>query len=50
MLAMLAFIMLNYKTLYVYCQKCRFLLFRYKKGGSGSLIKIRPSRLIEDFS
>lgn len=42
--------MKKWKSLYVYCNACQALLFKYKKGGSGALIKIRPSRILENYT
>jgi len=29
---------------------CKTILYKYKKGGSGSLIKIRPAYVLENFT
>ena len=34
----------------VLCAKCRTQLFKYKKGGSGSLVKCYVERIVEDFT
>jgi hypothetical protein len=41
---------MKYYTLSIFCNKCRYLLFKYKKGGSGQLIKIRESRILENYT
>ncbi|CAI2386578.1 unnamed protein product [Moneuplotes crassus] len=42
--------MRRWKTLRVYCGSCRFMLYKYKKGGTGSLIKVHPDRVLHDFT
>ena len=39
-----------YKQLSIYCRSCSALLFKYSKGGSGHLIKIREHKIIENFT
>ncbi|CAM9801344.1 unnamed protein product [Ectocarpus sp. 6 AP-2014] len=34
----------------VFCQKCRTQLYKYKKGGKGSLVKCYKERIVEDFT
>lgn len=36
------------RTIAIHCAKCRALLYRYRKGGNGGLVKIRPNRIAED--
>jgi hypothetical protein len=36
------------RTIEIHCSKCRALLYKYIKGGAGSLVKIRPQRIAED--
>ncbi|MEQ8767838.1 MAG: hypothetical protein RL885_28300 [Planctomycetota bacterium] len=36
------------RTISIYCQGCRTLLYRYKKGGSGGLVKCLVERIVED--
>jgi hypothetical protein len=36
------------RTIAIFCAKCRTLLYRYRKGGSGGLVKVRPGRIAED--
>ncbi len=38
------------RTIAIHCAKCRTLLYKYHKGGDGSLVKIRPQRIAEDFT
>ncbi|MBT3343740.1 MAG: hypothetical protein HN712_03560 [Gemmatimonadetes bacterium] len=38
------------RTISIHCAKCRTLLYKYHKGGDGSLVKIRPQRIAEDFT
>jgi len=34
----------------VYCAKCKTQLFKYKKGGKGSLVKCFKERITEDYT
>lgn len=36
------------RTIAIHCAKCRALLYRYRKGGDGGLVKVRPGRIAED--
>lgn len=36
------------RTIAIHCAKCRLLLYRYKKGGSGGLVKCFVERIVED--
>ena len=36
------------RTIQIFCAKCRTLLYRYRKGGDGGLVKVRPGRITED--
>ncbi|TKB46080.1 hypothetical protein [Thalassotalea mangrovi] len=36
------------KTVKVICNSCNQLLFKYKKGGTGALIKCFKERIVED--
>ena len=36
------------RTIGIHCMKCRVLLYRYKKGGSGGLVKCFVERITED--
>ena len=36
------------RTISIHCAKCRTLLYRYKKGGSGGLVKCFVERIVED--
>ena len=38
------------RTIAIFCAKCRTLLYRYRKGGSGGLVKVRPGRIAEDYT
>lgn len=38
------------KTVDIYCAKCRTQLFKYKKGGKGSLVKCFKQRISVDFT
>ena len=38
----------NTRTIAIHCMKCRGLLYRYKKGGSGGLVKCFVERIVED--
>lgn len=37
-------------TVDVYCAKCRTQLFKYRKGGKGSLVKCFKERITTDFT
>jgi hypothetical protein len=36
------------RTIAINCMKCRTLLYRYRKGGSGGLVKCFVERIAED--
>ena len=36
------------RTISIHCLGCRTLLYRYKKGGTGSLVKCYVDRIVED--
>jgi hypothetical protein len=36
------------RTIGIHCMKCRSLLYRYKKGGTGGLVKCFEDRIVED--
>jgi len=36
------------KTVDIFCAKCRFHLFKYRKGGKGALVKCFVERIVED--
>jgi uncharacterized Zn finger protein (UPF0148 family) len=36
------------KTISVHCRRCRTRLYRYKKGGTGGLVKCYLDRIVED--
>jgi len=36
------------RTISIHCMKCRTLLYRYKKGGTGGLVKCFIDRIVED--
>jgi len=36
------------RTIAVHCMKCRRLLYRYAKGGTGGLVKCFVERILED--
>ena len=36
------------RTISIFCAKCRALLYKYRKGGRGGLVKCRPNRIVED--
>ena len=38
------------KSVTVYCNKCRFKLLQYKKGGTGSLVKCFIERITKNFT
>ncbi len=38
------------RTVQVYCSGCKTLLYKYRKGGKGSLVKCFKERIVEDFT
>lgn len=36
------------RTIAIHCAACRTLLYRYRKGGRGGLVKCRPDRIVQD--
>jgi hypothetical protein len=36
------------RTISIFCAACNQLLYKYHKGGAGSLVKIRPQRIAAD--
>ena len=38
------------KTVNIYCSKCQQQLFKYKKGGKGSLVKCFKERISKDYT
>ncbi len=36
------------RTIAIHCRGCRCLLYRYRKGGTGALVKCFVERIIED--
>ena len=40
--------MVERRTIAIHCAKCRALLYRYKKGGTGGLVKCFLDRIVED--
>ncbi|NKB67351.1 MAG: hypothetical protein GKR89_09850 [Candidatus Latescibacteria bacterium] len=38
----------NIRTISILCARCRTLLYKYRKGGSGGLVKCRPDRIVKD--
>ena len=38
------------RTISIHCAGCRTLLYRYRKGGRGSLVKCFVERIVEDFT
>ncbi|MFQ6041553.1 MAG: hypothetical protein ACE5PV_11910 [Candidatus Poribacteria bacterium] len=38
------------KTIKVYCAKCRTLLYKYRKQGTGHLLKCYKNRIAKDFT
>ncbi|MDP2572401.1 hypothetical protein Q8W40_09430 [Vibrio penaeicida] len=38
------------KTVDVFCSKCRTKLYKYRKGGKGSLVKCFIERIVEDYT
>ncbi len=37
-------------TVDVYCSQCKTQLFKYRKGGKGSLVKCFKERIVDDFT
>ncbi|WCP68686.1 hypothetical protein LYZ37_19320 [Vibrio tubiashii] len=38
------------KTVEIYCAKCKIQLFKYRKGGKGSLVKCFKERIVSDYT
>ncbi len=38
------------RAISIHCKKCQGLLYRYRKGGTGSLVKCFLDRIIEDYT
>ena len=38
------------RTVQIFCAKCRFQLFKYRKGGKGALVKCFKERIVEDYT
>ncbi|MCG9770507.1 hypothetical protein L1D59_18085 [Pseudoalteromonas piscicida] len=38
------------RTVDIYCAECRQQLFKYRKGGKGSLVKCFKERITQDFT
>jgi hypothetical protein len=38
------------RTIAIHCARCRTLLYRYRKGGTGGLVKCFLERIAEDFT
>lgn len=38
----------NFRTISIYCAKCKTLLYKYHKGGRGGLVKCMVERIVED--
>jgi hypothetical protein len=38
------------RTIDIHCARCRTLLYRYAKGGTGGLVKCYVERIIEDLT
>ncbi len=38
------------RTVQIYCAKCKFQLFKYRKGGKGALVKCFKERIVEDYT
>lgn len=36
------------RTIAIHCNGCRILLYRYRKGGTGGLVKCFVERIVED--
>ncbi len=38
------------KTVSIFCARCRTILFKYKKGGKGALVKCFKERISKDYT
>ncbi len=38
------------RTVEIFCAKCKVILFKYRKGGKGSLVKCFKERIVEDYT
>lgn len=40
--------MADFRTIAIHCSRCRTLLYRYRKRGTGGLVKCYVERIVED--
>jgi len=40
----------NYRSIDILCSACLEKLYKYRKGGRGSLVKCIPDRILEDYT
>lgn len=38
------------RTVEIFCTQCKTLLFKYRKGGKGALVKCFKERIVSDFT
>jgi hypothetical protein len=38
------------RTIDIHCMRCRALIYRYRKGGTGGLVKCYVERIAEDYT
>lgn len=41
---------MSYRSILIHCSACRARLYKYRKGGTGSLVKCIPERILKDFT
>ncbi len=40
----------NYRSIHILCASCLCKLYKYRKGGRGSLVKCIPDRILKDYT
>mmetsp|Transcript_12391 Transcript_12391/g.33193 ORF Transcript_12391/g.33193 Transcript_12391/m.33193 type:complete len:97 (-) Transcript_12391:989-1279(-) len=40
----------SYRAIDIYCSACKAYLYRYRKGGNGSLVKCIEERILKDYT
>ncbi len=41
---------MSFKSISIHCAACRTRLYKYRKGGTGSLVKCIPERILKDYT
>jgi hypothetical protein len=42
--------MVMYHVIKIYCSRCKIILYKYQKGGSGRLVKCYTEKIVKDFT